>query len=207
MPDYLGHEMPGPFPTDDELLRARSDGRVGVVVERVLNELIGLPWRDLGRAADLIWLGFGDDVHRRPLPPYGGSDLQRRAEIERQRAQPLARHRLHLQCPFRVDTPEGPIVGSQDIYRNARAPHDWMDAGTWQAHGANLFDHRASELGLDPAPGQVVEAVSADAGGGFSIRLTDGWRIVVAPASATITEFWRYFHADGGDHFVLFPSD
>lgn len=199
--------MPEDFPSDDDVLLARDQGRIGALIEGVLAELIGLPLRELHRAADMIVLGFGEEVLPSPLPPYEGSNFELRAKMEKRNAEPRARCRLHVQCPFRLDSPSGPYLGGHDIYRDAQPPHEPMDDDSWTPFGSNLFDRRAAvDAALDGSE-LLVTKVSADAGGGFSMGLSEGWSIVVTPASAAIQEFWRYFHVSGDEHFVVFPED
>lgn len=198
--------MSDSFPTDEAVLLARSEGRLGPLVEQVLGELVGLPWRDLNRAADMPMLGFGELVSRGPLRPRPDLDPERQAERERRWARPMARCCLHVQCPLRIDGPTGPYVGAQDVYRAAEPPHDWIDDER-TTFGATLFDRRVTELEAARPEGPHVTAVHADAGGGFVLDLTGGWTITVAPSSASTQEFWRYFYADGGPHFVLFDED
>lgn len=204
---YVGNFMPQDFPSDDEVLAARDQGRIGALVEGVLAELIGLPLRELHRAADMIVLGFGEDVLPSPLPPHKGSNFELRATMEKRNAEPRARSRLHVQCPFRLDSPSGPFLGGHDIYRGAEPPHDLLDGDSWTPFGSNLFDRRAAEGAAIDGSELLVANVSADAGGGFSLSLSEGWSIVVTPASAAIQEFWRFFHVSGDEHFVVFPEN
>ncbi len=205
---YVGDFMPKDFPSDDAVLAARHQGRIGALVEGVLAELVGLPLRELHRAADMIVLGFGEDVLPSPLPPYKGSNFELRAKMEKRNAEPRARCRLHVQCPFRLDSPSGPYLGGHDIYRDAQPPHERMEGDSWEPLGSNLFDRRAAEgAAIEDGSVLLVAKVSADAGGGFSLDVSKGWSIVVTPASAAIQEFWRYCHVSGDDHFVVFPED
>lgn len=195
-------------PSDAEILEARAAGQTAAMVEALLSVLVGEPWMDFGRAADLIWIGFGDLVLREPHEPSSRISPELRAKIEQGNREPLAVHRLHVQCTMRVDGPNGPYVGSQDIYKQSEPPNDWFDEDV--GHATNyegcLFDARVAEFGAHTGRPIMVETVSADRAGGFVLRLSDGWSLAVAPASAAIREYWRAFDAGGGRHFVAFPT-
>lgn len=195
------------IPTGDQVLLAREEGRLGPLIEEVLAELVGLRWEDLNRAADMVTLGFGEVVTQPPLPPMPTMRAELRERLQRSNEEPIARSRLHVQCPLRIDGPAGPFVGAQDVYRAADAPHGWLEEDDRGTLGASLFDRRAADFDAGVADERFVTSVSGDSGGGFVLVLSGGWCITVAPSSAAVREFWRYFHADGGGHFVLFDDD
>ena len=203
--------MADPFPTTQDLLSALHEGSADQLIGLVLSELIGQPLRSVGRTLDMIELGFGEDVLPRPLV-YRGSDPDRAAEVARRNETPLPRVRLHVQCPFRLDSPSGPLLGGHDIYRDRRPPHERLDMESWSPSGKNAFDRlSARRVLLDPleAGTMTVIGVHADRGGGFEISLVGGWSIHVGTASALIQEYWRLFYGDGlptADHFVVFPD-
>ena len=157
-----------------------SQGRLGPMVEGVLAELVGLQWEDLNRAADMVTLGFGELVAQPPLRPMPTLRPELRERLQRSNA---------------------------DVYRAAETPHRWLEDDDRQTVGAPLFDQRAARFGAGALGKQSVTSVSADSGGGFALELSGGWGITVVPSSAAVHEFWRYFHADGGPHFVLFERD
>ncbi len=190
-------------PSGAALAEARQRGNAGAVVETALEVLLGEPLQYLYRAADMIVVGFGDEVLPLPMTVHDDMDADRRARIEKRNAEPLARYRLHIQCPFRLDSPTGPFLGGQDIYRHAEPPHDWIEGHDFKGC---FFDQRARDGSELDGPPLMVEAVSADRGGGFVVELSEGWSITVAPSSAILREFWRFFDAAGGDHFVVFAE-
>ncbi|GII96077.1 hypothetical protein Ssi02_63080 [Sinosporangium siamense] len=64
-------------------------------------ELIGLVWRDIGRAASMAFLGFGDEVSVTN-------------HLEKQRA--VNEFSLHIQFPWRLASSTETLVASNDMY-------------------------------------------------------------------------------------------
>ena len=90
------------IPGSAETVEAWRAGLLDRLIADVLRPVIGEPFMDLGRAADLIWLGFGEKV-----------DAPTRRDPERR----TARHRLHVMCPFRLESNDAILVAASDIYR------------------------------------------------------------------------------------------
>jgi hypothetical protein len=116
---------------------------------------------------------------------------------------------LHIECPWRMDGPDGIVTGWTDIWRypGPRPPEGW----TWD-HGPNLQDQRLAELlgGFDEATGSyvnatellVVESVAAGHYGDVRIYLSGHHRLVIFP-DASVGEHWRIFRCHTDDpHFV-----
>lgn len=164
---------------------------VGERIERMLRVLVGLPLRSMGRAGDMAWLGFGDWVE---LPKFGGGTRM------------VAKHALHLSCPFRLAGPAGAIAAAHDMYHSSEDPNDDADDFEWDCRGANWYDKRVSELlaaiAADPP---VVERVEGDDFGGFRLWLSGVHSLAVFPATSFRREHWRYFQPGNEDeHFVIF---
>jgi hypothetical protein len=155
------------------------------VVER-LTPLVGLRLVIARRAADLRNFQFGQvrAVERGTVGDYG----------------------LHIQCPWRLEGPDGILTGHSDLWELAEASEgvDW---------GENLQDRQLGTLlgGYDPATRSfvnqtehlVVEGVQADNCGGATIQLSGGYRLVLFPAGAR-GEDWRLFRPGTDEpHFVI----
>lgn len=141
----------------------------------------------------MMWMGFGDVVLA-PTP----LDPERR----------LARHRIHVSCPLRLDSAAAVVLASSDIYRQPRQPNSGLGAGEWDKPGDNLFDisvaayWRAHERGS-----ALVDRVSADPFGGLQLRLSSGHAITIFPNRSGADEHWRYFEVNSSeDHFVVVPD-
>jgi len=179
------------IPNEAETGDAWQAGQLGELVTGVLEPLIGKPFMELGRAADMMWIGFGDEVF---------------APTRRNPERRSARFRLHVSCPLRLDGATGVLIASSDIYRSAQNP-DSREEFDWDKRGANLFDASVSAYWLSHRPGSsVVQSVSADAVGGLELGLSSGHAIKIFPSRSGAGEHWRYFEITGGEHFVVVPD-
>jgi hypothetical protein len=165
---------------------------VAAGVEDALSILVGERLRYLGRAADLAWIGFGDDVEVR-------SELTGAMRT-------LAEHALHVQCALRIAGPDGPFVGGGDMWI-------WPDPGAADRErpdvGEALFDRRADQLASVVDTGLVtVATIQADDWGGFVLLCSHGWSVEVFPDTTVSEEQWRYFRpGDHDSHFVVFDEE
>ncbi len=125
----------------------------------------------------------------------------------------MGEYALHVQCPWRIEGPEGLITGRLDLWEPAADSPD-IDWGTWDFdEDENLQDKLIETLlrGYDVQTGSfvdetgwlVVEAVAGDAYGGATITLSGGFRLVIFPAG-TRGEDWRIFCPETNEpHFVI----
>lgn len=166
---------------------------IAAQVEQHLRPLVGLPLSVARRAADLRNFQFG----------------AMRA-VERGTVGEWA---LHIQCPWRIEGPEGIVTGRSDLWKPTETPVDW---DSWDYEQGNVQDQRMLEwLGApDPATRScrnvtgllVVEQVVGDDYGGAVIHLSGGYRLVLFPAG-TASEDWRLFQpGTDGPHFVVWGA-
>ena len=158
-----------------------------------LQPLIGLELSIARRAADMRVLHFG--------------------QIRKVEKGTVGDYALHIQCPWRLEGPQGTVTGRLDLWEPAEDSPD-IDWETWDYDkNENLHDTLMGEFlkGYDPqtrsfvnATGQlVVEAVKGDACGGAIIVLSGGFRLVLFPAG-TRGEDWRIFQPGIDEsHFVI----
>ena len=156
--------------------------------ERVLAKVVGLPLWEVGRAATILWLQFGDRV----AAPTAGSP-------ERM----TGRFALHVSCPWRIRGPDGLITGFSDMWEPAdpgAAEH--FDAGR---PGDAVADRELRNWMERHGP-LAVETVVPDACGGFALELSKGFALeVFADGVAAEQEHWRMLqpgHTELG-HFVV----
>jgi hypothetical protein len=180
------------IPGAAETVAAWRAGVLDGLIADVLKPVIGEPFMDLGRAADLIWLGFGQKV---------GAPTRRNPERR------IARHRLHASCPFRLDSNDAILVAAPDIYRPVGDP-DSIENFEWDKPAANLFDASVAAFWSEHEPGfAVLDRVSSDPMGGLQLDLSSGHTIRIFPNRFGAREHWRYFPFDGERHFVVVPDD
>ena len=131
----------------------------------------------------------------------------------------MGAYALHVNCPWRLVTPEKIITGSSDYWQ----PSDWhKNSVSWEKEGRptpHLQEKRILELflGYDPDTKScenitswlVVEKVDSDNYGGVEIYLTGNYRLQLFPDSTDedpiIQEEWRLLEPYGV-HFVLRPN-
>ena len=163
-----------------------------------LQRLVGLKLPRMALAADMRTLQFGKTVAR-----IGGGVV--------------GEYALHIQCPWRLDGPTGVVTGSGDLYEPYVQNEGLRESFDWETDDS-LQDGVLRELlkGYDENTKQIVnstnvltvEAVETDSAGGFSLRLSGGYRWLVFP-NCTRSEAWRLFKpSKDGDapeerHFVV----
>ena len=136
-----------------------------------LSQIVGLPLTAARRAADMRTFQFGT---LRPVDRGSVGDFV-----------------LHVQCPWRIEGPEGIVTGRLDLWEplddNARFDENWH-----YDKSPNLQDARLEDwLERNPVP-LIVKAVDADDFGGAVITLDQGFVLRLFPAG-TRGEDWRLF--------------
>jgi hypothetical protein len=161
------------------------------MARRSLAELAGERWRRVGRACDLVWLGFGPI---REVSDHRGGTRQ------------ISEYALHLQCRWRLYLGERRITGASDV---CLPPSGWSGEGEfdWDVQGANRFDVRAAKLTtrLD-AERILVTAVEVTEEGSLTVLLTGGLRIE-APRGDSGSEDWRFFRPYRDEDHVVMPPE
>lgn len=139
----------------------------------------------IGRAADLLWIQFGDKVK-----------VTNRKGVEVEKGQ----FALHVLCPWRFTHNNRVLLGSRDIYipRNGIAEEDF-DCTT---SGMSAFDEKVPVL-ESMVPVKVI-GLSVDAVGTVSIAFETGLKFEAFPDSACAKEFWRFINHKTGRHTVVF---
>lgn len=168
-------------------------GAVADAILEHLKPLVGLKLSLARRAADLRNFQFGP-VRAVPDGTVG-------------------EYALHIQCPWRLQGPDGIVTGRSDLWEPAEA-NEAVAWDTWHYDSnENLQDRRLGALlgdydpkarsSLNRTEQLVVEAVHAEDCGGATLDLSGGYRLVLFPAG-TRAENWRLFRP-GADqpHFVV----
>jgi hypothetical protein len=120
---------------------------------------------------------------------------------------------LHIQCPWRLEGPDGIVTGSSDFYCVAKTG-DLIDFDNekYEEYGENLQDEKMKELMKNCDPGThacinatdllVVDSVDGDSFGGGMIGLSGGYRLVLFP-SGSIGEDWRFFASESDEEYFV----
>jgi len=156
-------------------------------IQQALAPLVGLPFRHIGRATNLLWLHFGD-LHE--VPRWrGGTKV-------------VGDWAVHVQCPWRLIQRGQILVGYHDFYYtpDGDTPEDW------DVVGKTRFDIAASTICAEFAKTPpVVASVQVDDVGGFSVHFIGEFRLDVFPDESDDTsEHWRIFQPSvDSKHFVF----
>jgi hypothetical protein len=154
-----------------------------------LSRLIGLPLTGSHRAADMRIFQFGK------LRSAVSKSPKRKPRL-------VGDWALHIQCPWRIDRPEGIITGRMDLWLSPDGEYLPDDL----PHGdelPNLQDVQVQTWLEQNASSLIVKSVDADQHGGGSVEFVDGSAIRFFPAGKH-GEDWRLFRPGSDEHhFVI----
>ena len=156
-------------------------------VRAALDRLVGLPLLESNRALDMQMFSFG--ARRTTTIRFG----PRKGE-----AASVGQYGLHLQCAWRIAGPSGLVVGSRDVLSwtgTGPEPDDW----DW-CKGPNRRDEAIREW---LAGSYMVEAITTDSLGAFTLQLSGSYALAVFPDACGDTEQWRLLLRDEERHFVV----
>lgn len=105
-------------------------------INMYLNNLCKLPVTSIGRASDMLWIGFGDNI---PCTNYRGV-LVNRPEMA-----------LHVQAPWRIVSDNSILLTQSDIYQPKEYKQD-NGSFCWDVQGCNRFDENAGSWLADRTP-------------------------------------------------------
>jgi hypothetical protein len=150
-------------------------------VVAVLSQIIGIPLTAVRRAADMRTFEFGT------LRQIDGGSVGDFA--------------LHVQCPWRIDGPDGIVTGRLDLWEPVEADAPFDENWNYEK-SPNLQDARV-ESWLAHNEFLVVKSVDADDFGGAIISFVQSFVLRLFPAG-TRGEDWRLFQPDSDtQHFVV----
>jgi hypothetical protein len=156
-------------------------------IDQSLSRINNLPLRSVGRAANMLMLGIGE--FRDSFSRVGRICI-------------VSEWALHVQCAWRICQRGRIILAYRDFYYSASG--DPLD--DWGTPGNSFFDITSVPLNEQfLASPPYVMSISVDDVGGFSIRLTQDYRLDVFPEdSRTDCEHWRLFQSGvEQNHFVF----
>jgi hypothetical protein len=136
-----------------------------------LCELIGLPLTAARSAADMRTFQFGT---LRPVDRGSVGDFA-----------------LHVQCPWRIEGPEGIVTGRSDLWEPVKGDVPFDENWDYEA-SPNLQDALLQGWLDQNGASLLVQAVDADDFGGAAVILSQGYVLRLFP-SGTRGEDWRLF--------------
>lgn len=148
-----------------------------------LEKLVGLRLSAARRAANMRTLQFGD---LRTIED--GS---------------IGEFALHIQCPWRIEGPDGTVTGSEDLWEPIERGSD-SDPDDWHyEQSPNLQDSQVGQLLRRHGDSLVIRGVDADDFGGAAIHFQNDIVLRLFPAG-TRGEDWRLFRPKTDTpHFVI----
>lgn len=154
-----------------------------------LKKITGLPFRNAGRACDIVWFGFGNIIKKKDRRTGGVRDV--------------AEYVFHVQCAWRITDFHKIIVGSADKY----IPSSKIEVNSdfdWDVQGANRCDEQLKNLFSNLETELIVKNVAVDRLGSIRVFFTDEVILEIIPDSSTDIESWRFFQ-NGADkeHLVV----
>jgi len=144
-------------------------------INKILQDLIGLPLTRTTRAANMECLKFGTIF---------------RTEKDGTKNN-IGEFALHLQCPWRLTNENEIIVGNGDLYQQADETADYDENYDYFEFNANLRDVRLDKLIKDKTI--TIISAKADKFGGLEICFENNITLTVFPdlASKADNENWR----------------
>lgn len=163
-------------------------------VESVMAPLVGIPLWDAGRAADLLWLAFGQ---RQTIPDFRGKPRE------------VGEFALHVQCAWRFVQGEKVLAGNRDLYY----PRGYTDAKqeipsgfNWDVQGANRCDQVLAELFARRTKQFVVQRVKSGQAGELALLLEGGLTLQIFPNDSLDGEHWRLFKPGSDEPHSVFTG-
>ncbi|MBN8550379.1 MAG: hypothetical protein J0M12_13785 [Deltaproteobacteria bacterium] len=154
-----------------------------IQIERELESLLGKPLVGLGRAADMLWLGFGDPCQ---ITNFKGKERS------------VSEFALHVQSAWRF-IKEGRIaLASGDLYLDSVTK--FADDGR---SPLSRFDSEVPLFSSREVPA-TVKSVAADEMGGVVLIFDSGLHFEIVVMDSAKEEKWRFFsNKSEADHFVV----
>ena len=156
-------------------------------IQEALEPVVGLPLRCIGRAANMLWLHFGE---------------MREVKVRSGGRKSVGDWAIHVQCPWRISRLGRIVIAYHDFYKSPDG--DALD--DLDTSGRSRFDSMAARLCTEfETTSPVVGSVAPDDVGGFSVRFSRNYRLDVFPAASDdSSEHWRVFQTGAtSKHFVF----
>jgi len=154
-----------------------------------IGRLVGTPCTEFGRAADLVWVLFGNRI---TWHNHAGKATER------------SEFALHVQCPFRITRDNDIVLGSADL-DEVIADEDRVQLNTDRAQ-VTVFDSKAADLNSSMGLSRVTRAVVSSVGD-VVIDLESGLALHAFVVSSVDSEAWRLLSFADPQFTFVFPED
>lgn len=158
-------------------------------IEQYLEILIGKPLLDIGRASNMLWLGFGT--------PLETTDHNGKSYLKSSIS-------LHVQSTWRISNKEEKLIkfASSDMY-TPNSNIKWSEDFNWDVQGINLFDEKSREW-LNNNQGLCVKDCRINCWGDLLLLFTNSDKLEIFVDVTDESECWRLFEQDSKkEHFVV----
>lgn len=160
--------------------------------QEVLSVLSGLRVRKIGRAADMLWIHFGD---WREIPSLRGGTRQ------------VGEWALHVQTSWRFTPRDRILLGVLDLYAYAEVGSDF----DWDRDGESRFDRIATALNQSLHDDDIrVSRLACDEVGSITLHLDPDLQFSVFPNFSSDypdKEYWRFFQPATEAHHYIVSTD
>ena len=160
--------------------------------ETALKVLLGLRLQEIGRAADMLWMAFGE---LRTMTTRTGQQRE------------VGEWALHLQTPWRFSVGSTLLVGAKDIYTNWETGQfgEYLEIGDSRFDRlANILNQRLKNMA------HCTRSIACDGLGGFRLAFDDDLSFDAFSDMShdhPENELWRLFEpATEKHHFVVQTS-
>jgi hypothetical protein len=157
-----------------------------------LSELIGERLNYIGRAANMLDIGFGEDVE------YTTIKGEKRT---------VSRLVLHVQSSWRIIKEDVIVLAFNDFF----VPKDGVSYAVFEENsfGNSQFDEESEKLNEVIKSNLIkVTKICADELGDITIFMDNKYRLEVFVDVSGIEESWRFFEMDSEkSHFVVFEKE
>ena len=160
-------------------------------INATLTKLLSQRMQEIGRAADMLWIGFGDDIIYVNLK--GMSVVK-------------SEYALHIQCNWEITDGNEVILDQGDFnIPEDETPLELFDV---EQFGNSKFDKMSVEFNttIKANPTYVV-SFDAYITGGFRLELSNNFMMRVYPSSPPEGESWRFLMPGSDEeHLVVFED-
>jgi len=163
-------------------------------IENVMSPLVGMPLWDAGRAADLLWLAFGQ---RQTISDFRGKPRE------------VGQYALHVQCAWRFVQGEKVLAGNRDLYyprgyKNQK--EEFPRQFNCDVQGANRCDEMLAELFAGGAQQYVIQRIEVGQAGEFALLLEGGLTLQIFPNDSLEGEHWRLFRPGSDEQHTVYTG-
>lgn len=158
-------------------------------IDDYLKILINQPLTAIGRASNMLWLGFGKEIE---CINFRGNAVKKSSIA------------LHVQSPWRViNKIQGKMLFAQSDFYSSNGSIKEMNDFDWNIQGTSLFDKKSEEW-FSEVSQICVSDFKLNKWGDLLLLFSNGDALEVLVTSSDETECWRLLELDSEkNHLVV----